>query len=85
MQVLEAFQKDAPMAALLLNMRVVAPGKSPRAASHMFIMEPCLSPAVELHLAACASQAGQRRPVYVRRLYAQVRACEGVMRICRAQ
>ena len=71
-QVLEAFQRDAPTAVLLLSVRVAALAMNLTAASHVFILEPCLSPALEDQAAACASRAGQGRPIFVRRLYAQV-------------
>ena len=75
MQVLEAFQKDAPTAVLLLSTRSAALGMDITAASHVFILEPCLSPALEDQAAASASGAGQKRPTFVRQLYVEVMCC----------
>jgi SNF2 family DNA or RNA helicase len=43
------------------------------AASHIFLLEPCLNPAVEAQAIGRAHRMGQTRSVVVKRLYVKVR------------
>jgi len=44
------------------------------AASHVFIMEPCLNPALEEQAIGRSWRMGQQRSVVVKRFYSKVRA-----------
>ncbi len=47
MQAIEAFQKDPPTTVFLLSMRAGSVGINLTAASHVFLLEPCINPALE--------------------------------------
>ena len=46
-QAIEAFQKDPPTTVFLLSMRAGSVGINLTAASHVFLLEPCINPALE--------------------------------------
>ena len=47
LQAIEAFQKDPPTTVFLLSMRAGSVGINLTAASHVFLLEPCINPALE--------------------------------------
>lgn len=66
---IDAFQKDPPTTVFLISMRSGAVGINLTAASHVFIMEPCLNRALEEQAVGRAWRMGQTRSVTVKRLY----------------
>ncbi|KAG1670539.1 hypothetical protein FOA52_015404 [Chlamydomonas sp. UWO 241] len=82
---IEAFQKDPPTTVFLLSMRSGAVGINLTAASHVFIMEPCLNPALEAQAIGRAWRMGQQRPVVVKRFFAKGSVEEAVVEIVRAR
>jgi len=44
---IEAFQQDPPTTVFMLTLRSAACGINLTAASHIFLLEPCMNPAVE--------------------------------------
>lgn len=69
---IEAFQRDPPTTVFILTMRTAACGINLTAASHIYLLEPCMNPALESQAIGRAWRMGQRRPVYVKRLYVKV-------------
>ena len=47
LQAIAAFQKDQPTTVFLLSMRAGSVGINLTAASHVFLLEPCINPALE--------------------------------------
>lgn len=79
---LQAFQRDPPTTVFLLSMRSGAVGINLTAASHVFLLEPCLNPALEEQAIGRAWRMGQKREVVVKRLFVKVGTCstvQGVM------
>lgn len=75
MQVIKAFQRDRPGAILLMSTRSAAISTVMGievAASHVFITEPSLSPALEERALACACSLDQCRPITVHWLFVEV-------------
>jgi len=68
---IQAFQADPPTTVFLLSMRSGAVGINLTAASHVFLLEPALNPAIEEQAIGRAWRMGQRRPVKVMRFYVQ--------------
>ena len=56
----------------LLSMRSGAVGINLTAANHVFILEPCMNPALEDQAVGRAFRMGQQRPVVVKKLYVKV-------------
>lgn len=69
---IEAFQQDPPTTVFILTLRSAACGINLTAASHVFLLEPCLNPAVEAQAIGRAWGMGQTRSVAVKRLYVKV-------------
>lgn len=70
---IEAFQQDPPTTVFILTLRSAACGINLTAASHIFMLEPCMNPAVEAQAIGRAWRMGQTRNVVVKRLYVKVR------------
>ncbi len=68
----QAFQQDPPTTVFLLSMRSGAVGINLTAASHVFILEPCLNPALEEQAIGRAWRMGQQREVVVKRFCVKV-------------
>ncbi|WIA10185.1 hypothetical protein OEZ85_010388 [Tetradesmus obliquus] len=66
---IEAFQKDPPTTVFILTLRSAACGIDLTAASHVFLLEPCLNAAVEAQAIGRAWRMGQSRNVVVKRLF----------------
>lgn len=73
MLLLQAFQGDPPTTVFLLSMRSGAVGINLTAASHVFLLEPCINPALEEQAIGRAWRMGQTRKVVVKRFYVKVR------------
>jgi SNF2 family DNA or RNA helicase len=69
---IEAFQQDPPTTVFILTLRSAACGINLTAASHIFMLEPCMNPAVEAQAIGRAWRMGQTRNVVVKRLYVKV-------------
>ncbi|KAF6233694.1 P-loop containing nucleoside triphosphate hydrolase protein [Scenedesmus sp. NREL 46B-D3] len=69
---IEAFQSDPPTTVFLLSMRSGAVGINLTAASHVYLLEPCLNPALEEQAIGRAWRMGQQRKVTVKRFYVKV-------------
>lgn len=69
---LQAFQSDPPTTVFLLSMRSGAVGINLTAASHVFLLEPCINPALEEQAIGRAWRMGQTRKVVVKRFYVKV-------------
>lgn len=69
---IEAFQRDPPTTVFILTMRTAACGINLTAASHIYLLEPCMNPALESQAIGRAWRMGQKRPVCVKRLYVKV-------------
>ncbi|MCO5556717.1 hypothetical protein L7F22_010268 [Adiantum nelumboides] len=70
-QAIEAFQKDPPTTVFLLSIRTGAVGLTLTAASHVYMLEPCLNPALEEQAVGRCWRMGQERPVVIKRLYVE--------------
>jgi len=68
---IQAFQKDPPTTVFILSVRSGAVGINLTAASHVFMIEPCLNPALENQAIGRAWRMGQTRPVTVKILAVQ--------------
>jgi SNF2 family DNA or RNA helicase len=65
---LRAFRSDPPTTIFLLSVRAGAVGINLTSASHIFILEPCLNPSLEVQAIGRAYRMGQTREVHVTRL-----------------
>ena len=68
---IQAFQKDPPTTVFILSVRSGAVGINLTAASHVFMIEPCMNPALENQAIGRAWRMGQTRPVTVKILIVQ--------------
>ena len=68
---IQAFQKDPPTTVFILSVRSGAVGINLTAASHVFMIEPCLNPALQDQAIGRAWRMGQTRPVMVKILTVQ--------------
>lgn len=75
------FQRDPPTTVFLLSVRSGAVGINLTAANHVFLLEPCLNPALEEQAIGRAWRMGQARQVVVKRLFVQVRGGGGLERL----
>jgi len=66
---IEAFQSDPPTTIFLLSVRSGAVGITLTAANIVYMMEPCLNPALEEQAVGRVHRMGQLRPVTVKRLW----------------
>ncbi|EFN56965.1 hypothetical protein CHLNCDRAFT_21780, partial [Chlorella variabilis] len=66
---INAFQQDPPTTVFLLSMRSGSVGINLTAASHVFLMEPALNPALEEQAIGRAWRMGQQRTVTVKKFY----------------
>lgn len=78
---IQAFQGDPPTTVFLLSMRSGAVGINLTAASHVFLMEPALNPALEDQAVGRAWRMGQQREVKVVRFYVQGSVEEQIMKV----
>ncbi|KDD72624.1 hypothetical protein H632_c3113p1 [Helicosporidium sp. ATCC 50920] len=65
---LQAFNEDDETRVLLLSHRTGAAGLTLVRASHVFLLEPSLDPAIEQQAVARVHRIGQRKPVHIHRL-----------------
>ena len=65
---LDDFQKDPPTTVFLLSIRAGAVGINLTQANQVFLLEPCLNPALEAQAIGRVHRMGQTRPVSVYRL-----------------
>ncbi|GAX72705.1 hypothetical protein CEUSTIGMA_g161.t1 [Chlamydomonas eustigma] len=82
---IEAFQNDPPTTVFLLSMRSGAVGINLTAASHVFIMEPCLNPALEEQAIGRSWRMGQQRTVVVKRFFTKGSVEEAIMKVVKAR
>ena len=80
---IEDFQADPPTTVFLLSMRAGAVGINLTAASHVFLLEPALNPALEEQAIGRAWRMGQKRPVIVKKLYVKGSVEESIMEVVR--
>lgn len=73
------FQEDPPTTVFLLSMRAGAVGINLTAASHVFLMEPALNPALEEQAIGRAWRMGQSRSVVVKKFYVKGTVEENIM------
>ena len=66
-----AFQKDPPTTVFLLSMRSGAVGINLTAATHVFLLEPALNPALTEQAIGRSWRMGQRKEVFVKHLIAK--------------
>jgi hypothetical protein len=78
---IQAFQGDPPTTVFLLSMRSGAVGINLTAASHVFLLEPALNPALEDQAVGRAWRMGQRREVKVLRFYVKGSVEEQIMEV----
>ena len=64
LQAIEAFQKDPPTTVFLLSMRAGSVGINLTAASHVFLLEPCINPALEEQVQLLEGQGARSVQVY---------------------
>lgn len=82
---IEAFQKDPPTTVFLLSMRSGAVGINLTAASHVFIMEPCLNPALEEQAIGRSWRMGQKRSVVVKRFYTKGSIEDSIIKVVQSR
>eukprot|EP00455_Lapot_gusevi_P054892 TRINITY_DN8877_c0_g1_i3.p1 TRINITY_DN8877_c0_g1~~TRINITY_DN8877_c0_g1_i3.p1 ORF type:complete len:203 (-),score=79.67 TRINITY_DN8877_c0_g1_i3:218-796(-) len=68
---LEGFQKDPGGSVFLLSVRTGAVGLTLTAANYVFMLEPCLNPALELQARNRVYRMGQTKPVFIKKLIMQ--------------
>ena len=64
-----AFQTDPPTTVFLLTMRSGAVGINLTSANYVFLLEPCINPALEQQAIGRAWRMGQTRPVVVKWMF----------------
>ena len=82
---IEAFQKDPPTTIFLLSIRAGAVGINLTAANVVYMMEPCLNPALEEQAIGRVHRMGQARPVTVKRLVVANSIEERIVKVVKAQ
>jgi len=68
---IQLFQNDPPTTVFLLSIRAGAVGINLTAANVVYMMEPCLNPALEEQAVGRVHRMGQTRPVTVKRLFVE--------------
>lgn len=71
-EAIESFQRDPSTTVFLLSVRAGACGINLTAASHVYLMEPAMNPAMEEQAIGRAWRMGQQRAVTVKRLFVKV-------------
>lgn len=71
----QAFQSDPPTRIFLLGARAAAVGLTLTSANHVYLLEPLMSPAMELQAIGRSHRLGQTRPVTITRFYIKVGRC----------
>ncbi|CAK9225479.1 unnamed protein product [Sphagnum troendelagicum] len=84
-QAIEAFQKDPPTTVFLLSIRTGAVGITLTAASHVYMLEPCLNPALEEQAVGRCWRMGQERPVVIKRLYVEKSVEANILKLLRSR
>ncbi|KAH7307437.1 hypothetical protein KP509_22G058600 [Ceratopteris richardii] len=84
-QAIEAFQKDPPTTVFLLSIRTGAVGLTLTAASHVYMLEPCLNPALEEQAVGRCWRMGQERPVVIKRLYVENSVEANILKLLKAR
>ena len=82
---IQAFQGDPPTTVFLLSMRSGAVGINLTAASHVFLLEPALNPALEEQAIGRAWRMGQQREVKVLRFFVKGSVEEQIMEVVKAR
>ena len=82
---IQAFQSDPPTSVFLLSMRSGAVGINLTAASHVFLLEPALNPALEEQAIGRAWRMGQQREVKVLRFYVKGSVEERIMEVVKTR
>ncbi|KAI7843193.1 hypothetical protein COHA_003176 [Chlorella ohadii] len=78
---IQQFQGDPPTTVFLLSMRSGSVGINLTAASHIFLMEPALNPALEEQAIGRAWRMGQKREVTVKKFYVKGSVEERIMEV----
>ncbi|GAB4813732.1 hypothetical protein N2152v2_000778 [Parachlorella kessleri] len=78
---IRAFQEDPPTTVFLLSMRSGSVGINLTAASHVFILDPALNPALEAQAIGRSWRMGQQRSVVVKRLFVKGSVEEAVIEV----
>ncbi|PNH06056.1 DNA repair protein RAD5 [Tetrabaena socialis] len=84
-EAIDSFQHDPATTVFLLSVRSGAVGINLTAADHVFLMEPCMNPAMEEQAIGRAWRMGQQRPVVVKRLVVQGSVEERIMEVVRTR
>ncbi|KAG0596709.1 hypothetical protein M758_UG278500 [Ceratodon purpureus] len=84
-QAIEAFQKDPPTTVFLLSIRTGAVGITLTAASHVYMLEPCLNPALQEQAVGRCWRMGQKRPVILKRLYVENSVESNILKLLRSR
>ncbi|XP_024528527.1 DNA repair protein RAD5A-like [Selaginella moellendorffii] len=84
-QAIEAFQKESPTTVFLLSIRTGAVGITLTAASHVYMLEPCLNPALEEQAVGRCWRMGQERPVVIKRLYVENSVEANILKLFRSR
>ena len=80
-QAIADFQGDPPTTVFLLSMRAGAVGINLTAASHVFLLEPALNPALAEQAIGRAWRMGQQRPVVAKTLFVRGSVEENIMKL----
>ncbi|GAB4812994.1 hypothetical protein N2152v2_000040 [Parachlorella kessleri] len=82
---IQAFQEDPPTTVFLLSMRSGSVGINLTAASHVFLMEPALNPALEEQAVGRSWRMGQTRSVTVKRFFVKGSVEERIMEVVQSR
>lgn len=82
---IRAFQQDPPTTVFLLAVKSAAVGINLTAANHVFLMEPCLNPALEAQAIGRAWRMGQVRKVKVVKLCVQGSVEDKIVEVVKAK
>lgn len=77
--------KDPPTTVFLLSIRTGAVGLTLTAASHVYMLEPCLNPALEEQAVGRCWRMGQERPVVIKRLYIQNSVEQNILKLLKTR
>ncbi|KXZ53508.1 hypothetical protein GPECTOR_7g958 [Gonium pectorale] len=84
-EAIASFQRDPGTSVFLLSLRSGAVGINLTAANYIFLLEPCINPAMEEQAIGRAWRMGQQRPVFVKRLYVKGSIEERIVEIVKAR
>ncbi|GLC42798.1 hypothetical protein PLESTM_001380900 [Pleodorina starrii] len=80
-EAIDSFQRDPTTTVFLLSVRSGAVGINLTAANHVFLLEPCMNPAMEEQAIGRAWRMGQQRPVVIKRFFVKGSVEERIMEV----